>query len=926
MPKGLERRREDLPIGAGTDETDDALSGTHAAAGAKESVQQPVVPQDENERFLRERQESVRVVYPIAHRESEDAREPCDRASDATVATELRRVAVVLRRRLGHASLTFSKLDRGLDSMHGSSTRQCSTRGRRAAIGSECSGSPFAVRRGLLSASSRCAMLTAHADSVLPVGGVSRSERGVRFMHRRETSIARPSIACDRIQPCHENELCGIRRVAVIGFTFVLLVAPESIEASETWLDIPVPVERATHFVPDEPLAADERCVVRIDRDGNAMVLAGERLLQARDGRLVPYRALRGVAASRQRDLGLLDGHFVFLDDRKLLPLEGAGRGFLDTRKLDARRVAPRSVREHVLLSPSEILVARDGEVTSIANTDYTDLASPDAEGNVLLWARDRLAVIAGDRIRALPPASAPVRDAAPLGVGIWALATDRGLARVTVDGEQIVDPRPLPVADLRAIAVTTAGDHWLGSTRGAFKLHGDGRVHYYAGRRWLLDDDVRDIVVDTGGDVWVLTSTGLSKFDFEPMTLADKAAWYLEGLRARHVRFGLVSDVRFASPGDRSSAELVDTDNDGLWSSIYLAAESYRHRVTGAPDALENVLDGLDALERLLELSSIPGFQARTFELDGFQVSDVERWRERPGRDFAWKGHTSSDEIVGTFFFYSVLWRTVAHDRPELRDRIARAVGSILDHILDHDLYLVDVDGKPTLWGRWNPEYVNTTRIDGDRRLNSIEILAFLELGWETTRRERYRRTFYDLVEAHGYAENTVRWLPDPLGPWNHSDDELYWLSYDVLLAHTFDPELREVFLRSAREHHRAMSRKQNPLWTLLYGSMTGDPIDTMSVARALADHPLDLRDWRMTNSHRLDVRILRRPRVAPETAEPLPARERRVHKWNSNELIPDGGGDGTHEESGAEWLLPYWLGRSAGYISPPRLAAERK
>ena len=29
------------------------------------------------------------------------------------------------------------------------------------------------------------------------------------------------------------------------------------------------------------------------------------------------------------------------------------------------------------------------------------------------------------------------------------------------------------------------------------------------------------------------------------------------------------------------------------------------------------------------------------------------------------------------------------------------------MTHIIENDYYFVDFDGKPTRWGRWNPEYV---------------------------------------------------------------------------------------------------------------------------------------------------------------------------------------------------------------------------
>jgi len=38
---------------------------------------------------------------------------------------------------------------------------------------------------------------------------------------------------------------------------------------------------------------------------------------------------------------------------------------------------------------------------------------------------------------------------------------------------------------------------------------------------------------------------------------------------------------------------------------------------------------------------------------------------------------------------------------------------------------------------------------------------------------------------------------------------------------------------------------------------------------------------------------------------------------KWNGNPFIVDGGNGGYSEDDGAFFLLPYWMGRSHGFLS---------
>jgi hypothetical protein len=688
--------------------------------------------------------------------------------------------------------------------------------------------------------------------------------------------------------------------------------------AQRPYLDSPFRQVRATSFKNEVDLKGYELRTVRVDRDGKVLINTNKGLLKAFDGRLVQWRELAALEKLDHRDLELLKGKFVFLTNKMFLPLHGAGADYLDNSRSRFTRVATAGAGHYLLMSAERIVEVRGGKTTEQPNPGYSEVIRNPYDNSFVLYAGDKLARYRDGVLSALPMPPAHITGVLAVAKDDQRLATDKGLFAVTAQGATVV-PRPLPTNDLTCIAADSSGRLWIGSNRGAFSLDKAGRLDYYAGKRWIPSDRVIDLFVDAHDDVYVLTTGGVARLAFEPMTLAEKADACLKNLRLHHIRFGLVSDTNLID-GDYAYTRNNDSDNDGLWSGIYLSAEAFRYAVTKDRSAFENVTDGLDALERLVSITGIPGFQARSFELEGFKVSDPQCWRTRPQHDFEWKGTTSSDEIVGTLFFYSVFDETVARDDPALHKRVALVVSAIVDHIIDHRLYLVDIDGKPTQWGRWNPEYVNTRRIGGDRRLNSVEILSFLQLAYALNPSLRYKDTFYDLVRNHGYADNTVQYLPDPMGEWNHSDDELYWLSYYNLIRHCFDAELKKTFLQSARAHYEATKRKANPLWNFTYGSITGDPIDLDGSIRVLREFPLDRRDWRMENSHRKDVRLSRRPGAELETTAPLSPAERSVHKWNHNELEPDGGGNGNSAESGAEYLLPYWMGRYDGYISPPQ------
>jgi hypothetical protein len=686
--------------------------------------------------------------------------------------------------------------------------------------------------------------------------------------------------------------------------------------------------DSAIHFKNEVKIDDYQLRSIRADRDGNVCVNTQKGLLRAIDGRLVPDRTFRGLEGLDVHDLEVLEGKFVYLTDQFLLPLAGAGRHYLkngDTKirrfaMIDREKAVLSNLLENTLIEPlyskgeRQTVVYRPGEGIVIKELEHNT-----KHGVTFLWNDQKIYTYSGRGVlKPIPSPDAVITDVAMLGPDQFLVGTSSGLF-VIREGSVARWPSAIPVESITCVAYDADREWiWVGTQDGLFRQTKEGRNHYYEGPRWLPNNEVIDFTFGPSGDVFVLTKGGVVQIHLEQTTLEQKAGQLLAHIRKHHIRFGMVSDLSLPE-GDLARSQMHDSDNDGLWSSMYLASEAYRLATTGADDARANLMDGFDAIERLVTITPIPGFQARSFEMHGFHLADPDAWRVRPEKDFEWKGTTSSDELVGTMFFYSVVYDVLGKADPKLKERIASLVGSIVGHIIDHNLYYVDVDGRPTRWGFWNPANLNTPIALHDRRLNSIEILAFLQLAYDLTKDEKFRRTYDELVDKHGYAQNTVRYLPDPLGPWNHSDDELYWLSYYVLLSYPIRPELSGTFLQSAEEQYQANRRKRNPLWTTIYTGRTGRGGDVDGIAFWLREFPLDRRTWRTRNSHRKDITIEKRPFVPPEASPVLPPDERYVHKWNTNEMTLDGGGNGHSAESGAEYLLPYWMGRYFQIIEPP-------
>ena len=492
-----------------------------------------------------------------------------------------------------------------------------------------------------------------------------------------------------------------------------------------------------------------------------------------------------------------------------------------------------------------------------------------------------------------------------------------------------------LPVTDITAVCVI--GDRiWFGSTNGAFASRKDGKYDYYQGERWLPGNVVKSINPGPNNSVLVVTDAGLGQICFKSMTLHEKAQFFQQQVRQRHIRNGFNASLSGMEKGNLSSGFLADSDNDGLWTSMYFGAEIFRYAVTKEADALANIRECLDAMERLYTINPIPGFPSRSFERRGFieKLSDPERWQHSPDPEWDWKATTSSDEVIGHIFAFGALAELV--QVPDVKSRAIQLIDTLMMHVIKNDWYLIDYDGKPTLWGKWNPSYVNgfPTNV-GDRKLNSSNIVAMLQTAYRFTNKPIYKEKAFELMNKYKYYENLMRPMAFiSMAPanaddyskylsesWNHSDDEMYYMGYWGLYRYAFNDTLKTSFKKSIIDHFQAERPEKEGLWNI-FTAVTGTPdFDLNEGVWYLKEHPLDLIDWAIANSHRADIEKIA-PNFRNQTIkEVLPPDERPVQRHNANMFNLDRkGGNGVSEHSAGDiWLLPYWMGRFLGVISAP-------
>jgi hypothetical protein len=466
-----------------------------------------------------------------------------------------------------------------------------------------------------------------------------------------------------------------------------------------------------------------------------------------------------------------------------------------------------------------------------------------------------------------------------------------------------------LPYRHFTCMAEGADGQIWFGTRKGAIRTDGD-RFFYRFSRRWLPDDHVNDILVEEDGTTWLATGKGVSRIAFRAMTLEEKADLFTEQVETRHNRMGFICQNSLKERYDAGSWEPAISDNDGMYTAKYGAAQAFRYAVTGDPEARRLAKRSFDACKWLVDITHEKGFPARVIvpvdwpepvneqygheynmrkqQEDPFWKDIVPRFVTSRDGKYLWKCDASSDELAGHYFFYGIYYDLVADTQAEKR-LVREVVGDITDHLIRHGFCLQDHDGKPTRWANFSPEFFNSVWGWDQRGLNSMMMLSFLNVAHHVTGDEKYLETAQMLRDRHHYHINAMLskmyFPPEDVVPW---DNNLCLMSMYGLLNYETDPELIMMYRESMEIAWLHISQQKSAFWNVLYAAQAmkfNDLVDSgvystgryfpeagpyaeftagelyrtdfrmEDILETLQRLPLDLIGYRMDNRHRLDI-----------------------------------------------------------------------
>ena len=357
-------------------------------------------------------------------------------------------------------------------------------------------------------------------------------------------------------------------------------------------------------------------------------------------------------------------------------------------------------------------------------------------------------------------------------------------------------------------------------------------------------------------------------------------------GIQARHMPFGTILDPMYASPASNQIVGYTRCGDSALWTGAYLAAEAFRYKVTQSADALNNVKTALAGIEALTGVTGDNRLARCIVRADSPYAAGIESEEAanmiHQNPPWIWVDNTSRDQVVGAFFGLGAAYDVVddATVKSDIADLTTRLIGFIADHQWSPN---DDISNTFVL----RPEELQML-VQVARHVNpSISIGSpFLVLSVDTGARVdvQSNSSYFKFNLDYMSFYNLVRLQ-------NNSDNQA---AYRIVRAYT--------------------ASHQNAFFDMVDAALEGANASRDAEMRSLLDQWLQRpkRETYVDLSHTVPV-------CGSEACQPIPVLLRPTVEflWQVSPFQLAGGGDGTIEGSGIDYILPYWMGRYYGAIA---------
>lgn len=356
--------------------------------------------------------------------------------------------------------------------------------------------------------------------------------------------------------------------------------------------------------------------------------------------------------------------------------------------------------------------------------------------------------------------------------------------------------------------------------------------------------------------------------------------------IKAIHLPFGTILDPIFASPTSSQITGYTRCGDSALWTGTYLAAESFRYKVTHSADALDDVKTALAGLESLTEVTGDNRLARCMVRADSPYAAGIASEEAHntihQNPPWIWVDNTSRDQVVGAFFGLGAAYDLV--DDNSVTNRISDLATMLLEFVAKH---------------QWSPN----DNISNTFQLRPEELQMLVQVTRHVNPQVSISRPPIVLPVNVGASF-------DVLSIGSYFKFNLDYMSFYHLIRLQDNADNRAAY-KIVRDY---TASHQNAFFDMIDRAINGPDSARDSEAANLLDQWLkrSRRDEFVD-----DTKVV--TNCGTEACEPVPVpiRPPTDFLWQRDPFQLSGGGSGLVESAGVDYILPYWMARYFGVVS---------
>ena len=366
--------------------------------------------------------------------------------------------------------------------------------------------------------------------------------------------------------------------------------------------------------------------------------------------------------------------------------------------------------------------------------------------------------------------------------------------------------------------------------------------------------------------------------------------------IQARHTPFGTILDPIYASATSTQIAGYTRCGDSALWTGAYLAAESFRYKITSSPNAASDVQKAFAGLKSLVDVTGTDLLARCIVPANSPFAQGIESEESSNGvyqsPPNVWIGKTSRDEYVGAVFGLAAAYDYAAGAVPQ--SDVSALVTRMVAFLMNHAWTIVLPNGSPVDTFLVRPEellmllqvaaHVNPSQFSAAYSSQRVALAATLAIPAtvDISSNSSYFKFNLDYMSFY----NLIRLETNP--------NPFYNAAYAIVRGYT--------------------APHQNAFFDTIDRALNGP-----SLARD-AEAAILLQEWLTRPTRDNSVNLSNTVKVCGSEAcqpVPVPLRPPTDFLWQRDPFQLMGGGSGTIESAGIDYILPYWMARYYGALS---------